>query len=101
VLEPVLTGLEADEVLELEPLIEGAAADPSDLPSELLAIALSYRTNEGAYDQLGDYEPAIRFTAALVELAQAGLIGPSQLHPEVLASALAVDAAVRVGACNR
>jgi hypothetical protein len=100
VVEPVLAGIGPDEVLVLEPLIEGAAADPDDLPSELLSIALGYRTNEGAYDQLGEYEPAIRFTVALVELAQGGLIGPSQLHPEVLASALAVDAALRQGACD-
>jgi hypothetical protein len=100
VLEPVLAGAGPEPVLELEPLIEGAAADPSDLPSALLAIALAYRTNETAYDRLGEYESAVQFTAALVELARGDLIGPSQLHPDVLASALAVDAAVREGACR-
>lgn len=86
---------------ELEPTLDGAAGDPAaELPAELLAIALAYRTHESAYDQLGEFRPAIEFTAHLVELSTDGLIGPSTLSPAVLDSALAVDEALRGGACD-
>lgn len=83
----------------LEPALEGGAKDPSDLPSELLAINLAYRTNQDAYDLLGPYEPAIQFAAELVDLAQRELIGPSTLAPKVLRSAIAIDRAIEKDAC--
>lgn len=88
------------EGFELEPVLDGAAADPTDLPLELLAIGLAYRAHEAAYDQLGDFRPAIAFTAYLVELSTDGLIGPSTLSPSVVESALAIDDALRDGACE-
>lgn len=84
---------------ELEPLLEGAAADPTDVPAELFPIAFAYATHSEAYDQLGDFRPAIEFTAAVVDLSADDLLGPSTLSPTVLASALAVDDALRGGAC--
>ena len=72
-----------DEFL-LVPALEGAARNPRDLPSELLAINVTYRTNQDAYDQLGPYEAAIAFTSSLVEMSQDGSIGPSTLTPKVL-----------------
>jgi hypothetical protein len=85
---------------ELEPVLDGAAGDPTDLPAELLAIAVAYRAHESAYDQLGEFRPAIEFTAHLVELSTDGLIGPSTLSPTVLDSALAIDEALGAGACE-
>lgn len=102
VLESALEIAGSSPPLAFEVMVEDAAANPTgttDLPSELVAVALAHQANEGAYDALGEYEPAIRFTVALVELAQEQLIGASQLSPEVRESAKAVDAAIRDGAC--
>lgn len=99
VLASSLDGADEPAELRLEPLLEGAATDPADMPSEILPLALAYRTNESSYDDLGPYEPAIEFTAALVELAQDDLVGPSTLSPKVLESALAIDQALEGGAC--
>ena len=86
---------------ELEPVLdEAAAADPTDLPLELLAIGLAYRAHESVYDQLGDFRPAIEFTAHLVELSTDGLIGPTTLSPSVVEGALAIDEALRGGVCE-
>jgi hypothetical protein len=85
---------------ELEPVLQGAAGDPTELPPELLQIALAYRTHESAYDRLGEFRPAIEFTAHLVELSTDDLIGPTTLSPSVVDSALAIDEALRAGACE-
>jgi hypothetical protein len=100
VLEVAIADPSPPEGLAFEPLLEGAATDPSDMPSDLLAVALAYRTNEDAYDLLGPYEPAIAFAANLVYLSQDDLIGPSDLSPTVLDSAMEVDAALAEGACG-
>ncbi len=86
--------------LRLRPLLEAGASDPEDVPVELRAIALTYRTKGEAYDHLGRYRPAIEFAAALVELSVDGLIGPSTLSPRVERRASAVDAALEGGACT-
>lgn len=85
---------------QLEPVLEGAAADPSaELPAELLAIAIAYRAHRSSYDQLGSFRPAIELTVHLVDLSIDDLIGPSTLTPTVVDSALAIDEALRAGAC--
>ncbi|MCA8972843.1 MAG: hypothetical protein KDC95_23870 [Planctomycetes bacterium] len=84
----------------LEPLIEGGATDPTDVPPDVLAIGLTFRTKADAYDRLGPYEPALRFAAALTELSQDGLVGPSTLTPQVLRSAQAIDRSLVDGACE-
>jgi hypothetical protein len=102
VLEPALEIAGSSPPLAFEAMVEDAAAnptDPTDLSSELVAVALAHQANEGAYDALGEYGPAIRFAVALVELAEDQLIGASQLSPEVRESAAAVDAAIQQGAC--
>ncbi|MFZ2606286.1 MAG: hypothetical protein WAX05_10710 [Candidatus Microthrix parvicella] len=99
VLAPTLDQAEAPKEFLLEPLLEEGAKKPTDLPSELLAINLAYRTYEDAYTRLGPYEAAIKFTASLVDLSQDGLIGPSTLSPKVVKSAGDIDKAVAAGAC--
>ncbi|MBK7020118.1 MAG: hypothetical protein IPH38_11150 [Candidatus Microthrix sp.] len=79
--------------------LSGGAKKPTDLPLELLAINLAYRTYEDAYTRLGPYEAAIKFTPSLVDLSQDGLIGPSTLSPKVVKSAGDIDKAVAAGAC--
>lgn len=99
VLQPTLALVKAPDEFLIEPALEDAARDPSDLPSELLAINVAYRTKQDAYDQLGPYEAAIEFTASIVDLAQGQLMGPSTLSPKVRESALAIDRALQKGTC--
>lgn len=99
VLEPVLeddgrlaTGLEAE--------LGAAVADPGRRSVDLGAIAIGYKTWQDSYDELGDYEPAIRFAAEFVLLATDDLIGPGEMADTVVRSAAAIDAAVQRGTCR-
>lgn len=100
VLRTAIETSDAGEDLRLEPLLDAAATDPTEVPTELLAVALSYRTHESAYDQLGPYRPAITFTAHLVDLAVGDLLGPSRLTATVVDSALAADQVLAAGTCR-
>lgn len=99
VLEPLLeedgrlaTGLEAE--------LGAAVADPGGRSADLGAITIGYKTWQDSYDELGDYEPAIRFAAEFVVLATDDLIGPGEMSDTVARSAAAIDAAVQRGTCR-
>src|SRR5690606_25734175 len=46
VLRTAIETSDAGEDLRLESLLDAAATDPTEVPTELLAVALSYRTHE-------------------------------------------------------
>lgn len=98
-LESVIEGANSAP-FRLEPLLASFAETPDDLSPELLLISLVYQSAEDEYDRLGEYEPAFRFSVRFVELAQAGLIGPSTLSPKVERSAKAVDRALTEDVCG-
>jgi hypothetical protein len=100
VLEQALEPPDGRADFRLEPVLEGTATDPAELPFELLALNLAFRAHESSYDQLGPFRPAITFAATLVNLAVDDLIGPTELTPTVVESALAVDEALDAGACE-
>lgn len=91
VLESTLALSRAESGFSLEAELEGSAREPTRVSASLVAIQLSYRTHQDSYDQLGSFEPAIRFVADLVEMSSERLLGPSTLSPRVLRSAQAID----------
>ena len=99
VMQAAISSTETEGPLELTTLLEDAVEDPGQLSSDLMALALSFQAWSGDYDNLGPYDPAVRFVGEFVPLAQAELIGPSTLSPKVRTSSQAVDEAIARGPC--
>ena len=85
----------------LEPLVEGGVVGVEGAEGALAPVVFGYVVHRSSFDELGPYEPAIRFAAAMVAPDLEGLLASAAPAPEVLDSARAVDRRLRTGACVR